>query len=52
MAGRYQRLVIREALIPEVSLNDLQIIRYTDQKYYEVCTNSQVYTYVKKHLKE
>lgn len=51
MAGRYQRLVIREALIPEVSVTDLQIIRYTDRKYYEVCTNSQIYAYVKKHLK-
>ncbi len=52
MAGRYQRLVIREARIPEVSLTDFRLLRYTDRKYYEVCTSSQIYTYVKKHLKK
>ncbi len=52
MAGRYQRLVIREAQIPEVSLTDFRTLRYTDQKYYEVCTNSQIYAYVKKHLRK
>ena len=52
MAGRYQRLVIREAQIPEVSLSDFRILRYMDRKYYEVCTNSQIYTYVKKYLKK
>ncbi len=52
MAGRYQRLIIREASIPEVSLTDFQILRYTDRKYYEVCTNAQIYTYIKKHLKK
>jgi hypothetical protein len=48
--GRYQRLLIREARIPEVSLPDFQLIRYTDRKYYEVCTNRTAYAHVRKHF--
>ena len=50
MAGRYQRLVIREAPVPEISLTDFRIIRNSDRKYYEVCTNPKIYAYTKKHL--
>ena len=46
-SGKYQKLIIREAVIPEVSPDDLTIIRMTSQKYYEVCTHPRVYEYVK-----
>ncbi|MFO7838629.1 MAG: hypothetical protein R6X08_03910 [Desulfosalsimonadaceae bacterium] len=48
--GRYQRLLIREARIPEVSLEDFRILRYTERKYYEVCTSRRAYAYVRKHI--
>jgi hypothetical protein len=51
-AGNFQRLIIREAFIPEISLKDLSIIGQTENKYYEVCTNQKVYELVKKAIKE
>jgi hypothetical protein len=48
--GRYQRLLIREARIPEVALPDFRVIRYTDRKYYEVCTNRAAYAHVRKYF--
>ncbi len=50
LAGNYQRLVIREALIPEISPADLRVVRQTDQIYYEVCTNPRVYENIKGEL--
>lgn len=47
-SGGYQRLVIREGLIPEVSPDDFNFVQMTDMKYYEVCTNSRVYEFAKK----
>lgn len=35
VTGEYQRLVIREARIPEVVPDELRVIRKTDQKYYD-----------------
>ena len=46
VTGEYQRLVIREARIPEVVPDELRVIRQTDQKYYEVCTHPMLYKYV------
>ncbi len=43
VTGEYQRLVIREARIPEVVPDELRVIRQTDQKYYEVCTHPKLY---------
>ncbi|MFP4194649.1 MAG: hypothetical protein ACLFRO_06875 [Desulfobacterales bacterium] len=48
-AGNFQRLVIREAQIPEVSPVDFQVTRFTERKYYEVCTHQAIYEHVK-HL--
>jgi len=48
-SGKYQKLIIREAVIPEISPDDLKIIRMTSQKYYEVCTHPKVYEYIKKN---
>jgi hypothetical protein len=50
VAGNYQRLVIRESTIPEVALNNLNPIRHTEKKFYEVCTNPKVYDHVKQFL--
>jgi hypothetical protein len=50
VAGNYQRLVIREDNISEVALSNLNPIRQTEQRYYEVCTNQKVYDHVKQLL--
>ncbi|MBC2716946.1 MAG: hypothetical protein HF978_16710 [Desulfobacteraceae bacterium] len=50
-AGNFQRLIIRKATIPEVSLKDLSIIGQTENTYYEVCTNQKLYEHVKKAVK-
>lgn len=50
MSGRYQRLLIREARVPEISLSDFRVIRYTDRRYYEVCTNRLAYNHIRKYL--
>lgn len=47
VAGNYQRLVVREAMVPEVALKDLSAIRLTETPYYEVCTHPAVYQFVK-----
>lgn len=47
VAGNYQRLVVREAMIPEVALKDLSVIRLTENPYYEVCTHPAIYQHVK-----
>ncbi len=46
-SGNYQRIVIREAPVPEVAPDDMSVLRQTDACYYEVCTNPRVYDYVK-----
>ncbi len=44
---KFQRLVIREAQIPWVSPDDLKVVGITPRKYYEVCTNTKLYKYVR-----
>lgn len=46
-SGNFQRLIIRETAIPQVSLKDLSVIGQTENLYYEVCTNHKIYAYVK-----
>lgn len=41
----FQRIVVREAHIPHVDPHDFAVKRYTEQRYYEVCTNRMVYEY-------
>ena len=45
-ARKFQRLVIREAQIPQVDPDDLRVIKITTRKYYEVCMNPKLYRYV------
>lgn len=47
-SGKYQRLIIREAPIPVVNPDDLSQIRYTERKYYEVCTSARLYRLIDK----
>lgn len=42
-AGRYQRLVIREAKVPAVNPKNLNQRHITQRKYYEVCTSTTLY---------
>jgi len=48
VTGSYQRIIIREADIPEISPLDFQVLRLTGRKYYEVCTHAKIYDYVKR----
>jgi len=50
-AGNFQRLIIRETFIPEVSLKDFSVLGQTENKYYEVCTNQKVYERIKRMIK-
>ncbi len=47
VTGTYQRLVIRESLIPRIDAETLKITDMTDRKYYEVCTNTKLCEYIK-----
>jgi hypothetical protein len=49
--GRYKRLIIREAHIPKVNPETMEVRELTSQKYYEVCTHPKVYQYVIDHTK-
>ncbi|MFH1102627.1 MAG: hypothetical protein V1714_02535 [Pseudomonadota bacterium] len=46
--GRYQRLIIREGDVFEIDPATAQMARPTQKTYYEVCTNLNVYQYVKR----
>ncbi|MFW6334222.1 MAG: hypothetical protein ACOC0W_03050 [Desulfosalsimonas sp.] len=47
LSGTYQRLVIREAKIPEISAGTMKVTRLTGEKYYEVCTHPALYEHAK-----
>jgi len=47
ISGKYQRLVIRESEIPMISNDTQEVIRMTNRKYYEVCTNRRLYEFIK-----
>lgn len=40
--GQYQSLVIREAPVPQINPDTLEIIKITSKNYYEVCTNPKI----------
>lgn len=46
VSGKYQRLIIREEPIPEVVPENLNVLKITNRKYYEVSTNPKLYNYV------
>ena len=47
--GRYKRLIIREAHVPKVNPETMEVRELKSQKYYEVCTHPKVYKYVIDH---
>jgi hypothetical protein len=47
VSGRYQRIIIREARIPEVAPGSFGFVRWTDRYYYEVCTHLELYEFVR-----
>lgn len=52
VGGQYQRLIIREARIPEVGFGSVKVLKLTDRKYYEVCASTQLYEYVRDRLEK
>ncbi|MBT8338907.1 MAG: hypothetical protein HKP58_15775 [Desulfatitalea sp.] len=48
-SGKYQRLVIRESLIPVVEPQNLNTLRISSRNYYEVCTNPKLYQWVRQN---
>ncbi len=46
-SGRYQRIIIREAQIPQVDPITLKTKGITSRKYYEVCTHPKIYALAK-----
>lgn len=49
LSGKYQRLVIREAVILEVKPETMDVIGPTSKKYYEVCTHPAIYEFIDTH---
>jgi hypothetical protein len=47
VTGRYQRLIVREARVPEVTPDLKRFLKWTDRIYYEVCTHPDLYEYVR-----
>ncbi len=46
LTGNYQRLAIREATIYEVKPETMDVIGETSKKYYEVCTQQEIYDFI------
>jgi hypothetical protein len=51
ITGDFQYIVIREAPILKVKPDNLDVIRETSRKYYEVCTHPEIYEFAKTALK-
>ncbi len=49
-SGNYQRLVIREADLFEISPETLKVVRKTSGKFYEVCTHRKIYEYIENQI--
>ncbi|MDX9789063.1 MAG: hypothetical protein RBT11_19970 [Desulfobacterales bacterium] len=47
VTGQYQRLIVREARIPEVSMDSLRFLGWTHRRYYEVCTHPDLFAHVR-----
>ena len=40
--GLFHKIVIREGLVAHIDARDFSLKRYTDSRYYEICTNTQI----------
>lgn len=45
-SGSFHQIVIREANIPYINAADFSLKKWTDRRYYEVCTNAALYDMV------
>jgi hypothetical protein len=41
--GSFHRIVVREANIPDINAADFSLKKWTDRRYYEVCTSAALY---------
>jgi hypothetical protein len=46
-SGQYQRIIVREALIPKIHPETFRLEGLSSEKYYEVCTSPLIYDHVK-----
>ncbi|MDD4357440.1 MAG: hypothetical protein PHN98_09330 [Smithellaceae bacterium] len=44
--GNYQQLIIREATVFEIDPNTLRKTKETTKKYYEICSNQEIYDFI------
>jgi len=51
LTGRYERLVIREANVLQVNPEAMDVIGNTSKKYYEVCTQPEIFEFIETTLK-
>jgi hypothetical protein len=45
-SGGFHKLVVREGRVPHVDPRGFSLKRWTDRRYYEVCTNPAIYVLV------
>ncbi len=45
-AGSFHRIVIREGRVPHIDPRDFSLTRWTDKRYYEVCTTAAIYEFI------
>ncbi len=50
LSGGSQRVVIREAEVLRVRPKTVDVIERTSRKYYEVCSQPEIYEFIKKHV--
>ncbi len=46
--GLFHKIVVREGLIAHIDARDFALKRFTDRRYYEVCTNAEIYKAVER----
>jgi hypothetical protein len=47
--GLFHKIVVREGLIAHIDARDFSLKRFTDRRYYEVCTNEEIYKAVERN---
>jgi hypothetical protein len=46
-SGQYQRIIVREAMIPKIHPETFRLEGMSSEKYYEVCTSPLIYDHIK-----
>lgn len=49
-ADVFRRIVIRSSQMPIIETGDFSLVRWTDSRFYEVCTNASVYSAMEKKM--